>query len=58
MSSGKKQDLPPQHYSSALITIVNRKTDFTLTTQVDDKSAKTITADSVKGFIHHEKATK
>ncbi|MFT7315338.1 MAG: IS30 family transposase [Paraglaciecola sp.] len=44
-------------HSSALVTIVERKTSFTVLTRVDDKSAKTVTADNGKEFAYHEKMT-
>jgi IS30 family transposase len=34
-------------HSGALITIVERKTSFTVSTRVDDKSAKTVTAATI-----------
>jgi IS30 family transposase len=34
-------------HGGALVTIVGRKTNFTLSAQVDDKSAKTVTASTI-----------
>jgi IS30 family transposase len=58
-------------HSGALATIIERKTSFTVSTRVDDKSVKpialltpfksaviSITADNGKEFAYHEKMTK
>jgi len=40
-----------KEYSGALVTIVERKTSFTVSTRVDDKSAKTVTAATIILFL-------
>lgn len=43
-------------HSGALVTIVERQTSFTVSTRVDDKSAKTVTAATVALLKPYEKA--
>ncbi len=41
-------------HSGALVTIVERATSFTVSMRINDKSAKTVTADNGKEFAYHE----